>query len=124
MIVEILKPKSKEEVLNDFLFMGHYEFEKQSLKFMNEFGEEIPPQYRPLVVHIIEDAKKRGYWKDSLIRIKHTRIIVENSVDKKIVLLMFPFRKINELSHLKNGNSYVINNMDIYLKIIKFLENI
>ena len=130
----LLKPKSKEEFLNDV--KGQYITKEIEATYLQHYKEEFPEEYLELKQRVERLLKKRypQYSRSNgYINIKRTRMYYSSSkanvqidgknYEIKIVLLnMTPTRRIPEIENIRSGTHFYITKVGQVETIIKFLE--
>jgi hypothetical protein len=136
--MEILKPKSKEEILSLFKWMSAGQFQIKSKEYEETFNEKVPKEYWPLAYHIHEDLKKRV-----ILQYHYGEALFQRSVHKKtplgefyttiksnfllitkdncVSIKMFPYvKKDDRMKEFTFGNEFRFTTFDQYLI---FVEN-
>jgi hypothetical protein len=130
MLDGILKPKSKEEILKDArICKSLYEFSKFAKKYAEQYNEQIPIEEYPLAARIFSVSESKGQceypYNDFILMVKRTELIISkasNPVIDQAVVQMFPVRKIPELEHIRFGNLFMVQNMEQFWTIVRFLN--
>lgn len=128
MIDSILKPKTKEEILKDARNCSSlYEFSKFAKRYAEEYNEQISIEDYPLAARIFNKVGKTEEYPydDFVIAVKRTELIISKASDPKAdkaIIQMFPVRKIPDLEHIRFGNLFMVENMEQFWAIIKFLS--
>ena len=137
-IGDILKPKNREEIIKNLQNLDPIKFYERYDYLTNFFGGKIPFKYHPLIGQIYHDMRKRygdqiTYLKEedlgsmgksiefsAIIKERHIWVNQsEHQID--IMFKIWPFKRIKKLKHIRLANNYMIENIEQYNELIKYL---
>lgn len=130
MISQLLKPKSKEEVLRELSLSHPGSFHGARESFKRMFNEDIPEEYEPFIHKLMaafskdDGAQQETYHsQDMWFTVKNTSFHVHPHTWKEVIVTVSPVRKIKDMEHLRKGNAFTVDNIEDFVKIILFYEN-
>ena len=135
--MNVFRPKEKNAILESFKHLSVEKWEMRRTEFEKLFGEDVPKEYRPLIINIIDNLKERNIiltetWSNE-VYFRQTKVngygrsigVTEFSLTPRksqdeISMVVFPFRKIKDIDN--NGNQFIIKSFEDYLKIAEFYK--
>ena len=136
--MNVLIPKDKESILEDFLSMSMHAFANRRLEFAHMFDEDVPEEYHPLISRIYKDLndnrcismvsawgpetrfnKRKVDYRGKPLSL--TEFMMVQSPEH-VSIKVFPFQKTESLKHIIRGNEFLIENFDQYLVFADFYK--